>query len=470
MIIFNGFHHEEYVSIVEGLIVEKNLSEAYIIYENIKANVPLSCRAHFFQCANLSHQATYDFEGVLPLDNKTIKMFQFIEVESLKMMERDEICKKWSYDKRKEYYLKHLRYWNNVVLCKKIEAFVTSNIPHVVYDYIIYQLCKFYKIKVICFYQFQPGISFCLEDYKNPIPNFNDLAEIELHSRLKMELEFHNSSDQYNPFYMQENETVNSKFFLVEWIDIGRLYRIFKAIGKIVSLLIGKNSLIQWLEDRLAIKKNSLHRERCYLEYKENIDKVDLNSSFYFFPLHLQPELSTSPMAGVFVDQYLIVEMISRNIPENTFLFIKEHPNQDFSKRDLRYYQRLKNLKNVKLLPLGTSSKLLIKHSKAVITCTGTAGWEALLTGKKVLLFGDTFYKYSRFVYRVNSEKELLFAVSQVEGAGDEGFMEENVKFLRKLSSAFLNVDIDPEYCPYSSVKMIESIKKVQEIITRKLD
>ena len=128
---------------------------------------------------------------------------------------------------------------------------------------------------------------------------------------------------------------------------------------------------------------------------------IDLKANFVYFPLHLQPEMTTDSLGGVYRDQMLAIERVSELLPEGWFVYVKENPYQDEFRRGRCFFQRLKMLKNAKLVPNETSTYELIANSKFVATITGTAGWEALTGGRNVLTFGQAWYKRfpGAFVY-----------------------------------------------------------------------
>lgn len=114
---------------------------------------------------------------------------------------------------------------------------------------------------------------------------------------------------------------------------------------------------------------------------------------YVYFPLHLQPELTTAAQGGVFADQLLAVEALSAWVPEGCAIYLKENPKQTEKQRGPYFYQRLQTLPNVRLLGREESSAELIRNSVGVATITGTAGWEALFYGKPVLVFGAAWYR-----------------------------------------------------------------------------
>lgn len=110
------------------------------------------------------------------------------------------------------------------------------------------------------------------------------------------------------------------------------------------------------------------------------------------YPLHYEPEATLLYFAPKFSDQVDTIQRIAQNIPLNSVLVVKEHPAQ---KRYLlsQKFQRLKRKNsNVVYLPAEIPSFELITNAQAVITITGTLGWEALVMEKPVFLLGNTFY------------------------------------------------------------------------------
>ena len=114
---------------------------------------------------------------------------------------------------------------------------------------------------------------------------------------------------------------------------------------------------------------------------------------YVYFPLHLQPELTTAAQGDVFADQLLAVEALSAWLPKECAIYLKENPKQTEKQRGPHFYQRLRALPNVRLLSRQENSAELIQNSLGVATITGTAGWEALFQGKPVLVFGAAWYR-----------------------------------------------------------------------------
>ena len=134
-------------------------------------------------------------------------------------------------------------------------------------------------------------------------------------------------------------------------------------------------------------------------------------NSYYFYPLHLEPEAVVNYLAdGIYRNQIKLIENIAGQLPVGTYLYVKDHPH-DIGYRRVTDYLRLKAVPNVMLIHARESSKSIIQNSIGVITLNGTAGFEAMLLGKKVFTFGKAFYSISPlaiYVHNVRDLKDLL--------------------------------------------------------------
>ena len=135
-------------------------------------------------------------------------------------------------------------------------------------------------------------------------------------------------------------------------------------------------------------------------------DEPRLNESFILFPLHLQPEATTSLLAPMYLDQPSLVRQVARSLPIDCKLYVKEHPSM-VGQRALSYYKRFSDISSVRLISPWTDSHKLIQESKLVTTITGTAGLEALFYKTPVLAFGEPSYSKMEMVAR-GGDPELI--------------------------------------------------------------
>ena len=120
-------------------------------------------------------------------------------------------------------------------------------------------------------------------------------------------------------------------------------------------------------------------------------NKLSLKEDFLFFGFHLLTESSVTYRSLPYSNQIMIIEMISRVLPYNHYLYVREHPHWS-DKYTFKFLKGLKSLPNVKIISPEISIHDILSQSKGVISLTSTTGIEALMYGKPVLSFCSNIY------------------------------------------------------------------------------
>jgi hypothetical protein len=114
---------------------------------------------------------------------------------------------------------------------------------------------------------------------------------------------------------------------------------------------------------------------------------------FAYFAMHLQPEMTTSALGEDGYDsQARVVEDVLQALPEGWSLLLKENPKQDWRQRSPAFFARISRDPRVLWLDRRIPGKEVIARARAVLTISGTAGWEAARMGKPVVLMGRAWY------------------------------------------------------------------------------
>lgn len=258
------------------------------------------------------------------------------------------------------YFYKCLEVLKN----NSISCIIFSNVPHEGYDYIFYLIAKNMNIKtIICNQSLFPN-RFWIFSSINNFGDFNVSPKI---------------SDYCSSNYVLPKPS--------EWVNMqGTLNDRSYFIGDFIKEVSRKPHRFPLAMVRL------FHG----LQYRRNVNKVAIDpiagERFAYFPLHLQPELTTSALGGDFSDQISAIEELSFILPSGWYLYVKENPKQNEAYRGKLFFKRLMKLKNVRYIKRTYNSSKLIDNSKFVAVINGTAGWEAIFAKKPILIFGHAWF------------------------------------------------------------------------------
>ncbi len=114
-------------------------------------------------------------------------------------------------------------------------------------------------------------------------------------------------------------------------------------------------------------------------------------TDFIFFPLHSEPETALSVHGVKYQNQIELIRRLCQCVPIGWKVLIKEHP-RSIAYRRPGYYKKLLEIPNLYFVDCDTHPTKWIKKSRAVATISGFVGFEAMLMGKPVAVFGNVMY------------------------------------------------------------------------------
>lgn len=172
--------------------------------------------------------------------------------------------------------------------------------------------------------------------------------------------------------------------------------------GKTIATKMAHWLQLNSLRHQRIIKKRNRMREsqRILLQKALSAAATDIpDNPYVYFPLQYEPERTTNPDGGAFHDQLHTLMILRGFLPDNLSIAVKEHPSQFNASmkghrgRHPRFYDALRRIKGLHLLPASASSAELLRGCEAVATITGTAGLEGAALGKRSLIFGDAWFR-----------------------------------------------------------------------------
>ncbi len=395
-----------------------------------------------------------------PLGEALIASLSSAESETLTMMSK--LFETMQVNERKHLYYEYLRYWNGVLDRYRPDALIFPNVPHTVYDFVLYSLAKGRGIKVLLFELTRVNDRSLL---------IGDMAKGSM--MLKQEL-----------LLVQGKKYALSDLPLdVRAYYEGQIGESARARPKDIVDLLGRFSGLSVFKVKLRSFWTTLtiHKDLSVFgklityfprrlhanqktEYEGIEQKPDFEKPFVYVPLQYQPEATTSPLGGIFVDQLLMIETLAASLPQGFELYVKEHPLQwkprgldYFSYRYRGFYRAIALLPHVRLVPMETESSLLIEKGRCVASVNGTAGWEALLRGKPSLTFGYAWYRDCPGVFKISDSATCKAALQKVEAGLSVG-KQEIIDYLYVFGKIAMN-GFREQYCmDVSKVSVEQSI------------
>lgn len=172
-----------------------------------------------------------------------------------------------------------------------------------------------------------------------------------------------------------------------------------------------KNEVTRWYRiNRLKVKRGFF----TTFNPREN---------YVFFPIHFIEDSQVTVREQFYYNQFELVRQLALSMPVGMTLYTKTHPD-DLGGIPLEKLQELRRIPNVRLLGPLTNSHDIIKHARAVITINSTAGWEAMLYKKPLLVLGTVFYAHQKDVIRVGDLRTMPFKMQ--EALNRKQFYDEN--------------------------------------------
>jgi len=167
------------------------------------------------------------------------------------------------------------------------------------------------------------------------------------------------------------------------------------------------------------------------------VKQLDYSKPFVYFPLHFEPEqVLLIGDAQFYSNQIAVIANISRSLPIDYVLFVKEHPAMKIGGwRENYFYEQIMELPNVILIHPSVSSEEIIKKCSLVITIGGTTAQEAAFYNKSAITFTDQIYSILPSVYKLRTLEELPEAIrTSLNRKVNPSDVEEYIKIINENS------------------------------------
>lgn len=371
------------------------------------------------------------------LDVDFIKKMIPYEMQAIQMMDRmDRDRHSFSFMERQRHFRLLLRKWSYLLDYLDVDVVISATVPHRVYDYAIYFLCK---QKGIPFFAFREtafiGRIIPVDNLHKVNSNLGQTSSADVISKETLPEDIQANLDKLRkdydaaePSYMKQHVSRDKK----DQSLIGNINKVIskmklstkKVIGKEGILTVGfpsfnklkhlsiEDSYTPLLTHITRKVKGVRYKNKLRRYYQSIISQVDYRKKYVFFAMHYQPEMTSNPAGDIFADQTLCIDTLLKYLPNDYHIYIKEHKSQFYAHTDghtsrmRTFYDDVLKYDRVTFVSLDEDVFKLIENAAGVSTVTGTIGWEALAKGKPVIIFGMSWYENYEGVLKVKNSQD----------------------------------------------------------------
>lgn len=368
--------------------------------------------------------------------------FHWVKDEAIKMLDRIDAHDLWGRKVREAFFYRQLLKACALVDSAQADFLLLSESPHDVLSYLIWRVCRIVGMPCLHFEaaSIAPAlvmVSACSSGLKK-IPRASGVEEPGFETVLRCVRDYLRRFESgFQPTYMiaqKEKEAVHASF--------GRRFRDFLLRLYPVSLAV-------YREDMACKGGAALAARRLKLWGREKTDELRRayagkgrsdfwGQDFLYFPLHYEPERTTSPDGGVYYDQIRAVLELRARLPKSFLLVIKEHPSQHyknmrgFKGREKSLYDLLEGIEGVLLASPEIPSSRLISSCRGLVTVTGTAALESVCSGRPALVLGNAWFLGAPGTYVENEFHRFMDACLEDRAGWGESVRDWIVAYFSK--------------------------------------
>jgi hypothetical protein len=333
-----------------------------------------------------------------PLDKPLLTSLSYHESIFLKMMDRQNYNGALTYYERISTYHSQFMYWKGVLEHFKPDVVVYRIEPHVSHEYALYALCRIMDIPTVMFQRT------ALPGHVYPVRSFEE------------------GSETIRKAYIRALEMGNQHQGSLSPETVSHLEKLSKTYDNAIPFhLRYKLSHHKKAGDAAGPVATLLRVTRALYNANRLAKSVDTAKPYIFTALQCEPERQTCPVGGLFGNQYLMVDLLSKLVPDSWKIYVKEHISQfkDYQAveraKTKEFYDMIASRPNVEIVPLTYNSFELIDHAKASATVSGTVGWESVVRGKPTLLFGHSWYSECNGVFVTHTIEDCKKAIQKIK-------------------------------------------------------
>ena len=514
-VVLINFSHDSYLTkVAEQLCLDKKNEISWLVSHQLPTKDSLLNNLNFLDASFLYNKSNFSkcFNSINQCDLSFQECEKLVEAQVIVQKSIDRISPVTnSIHYTEEYFWSLCTYLKSFFLKKKITNIIFDAVPHLSFELTFFFVAKMMGIKTFILGKTSiASVSCILEDFRNfklnwkfdykdeaISPNFNlEKSENEIIDDQK-ESEFskglidgqfpENKKDDIFRNYIKSNVILNKLYnsyhlrFLVILIRTLFEKKKLQKIGANYNYKLNSTFAFNENINRYDyIRTNLIYLKKNYLLKKKDSElltdtRILENIDYIFYPLHFQPESSTLPSAMYFENQELIIRMLSKALPKNWKLVVKEHPKQlkldlrNLHFRNLDFYQNIKNIDNVLFYSSSSDYSKIFKLSKINCSISGSIIWSSLLNGIPSIIFVDQWLSECKSVRLALSVEELIIAIEQLLKKKKINVHSDVIDFLNDHRSYFIDGIIYERHIRFLKSDINISIKNLAKAISKRV-
>jgi len=361
------------------------------------------------------------------IDRQSYTTFSAFEGETLRMMDRlrDRGPKypfEDNFNTRRKMFIKYCSFWSQYLKKNEISHIIFNGLPHEVYSFVLFKIAKSLKISTLILHPEKVGIP-----RKTDGVNFEFYPQKTMHQRLFYVSESIEDVGVWNLSQRIKEASKNFGFELVNGDPLSAVVETFNHSTAQPIKIIRQSSLLRLFKELKNVSKRPreiyLFLCRAFLsnlqrrEHSKIAKSSESHQNVVIFFLSYQPEESSSPRAGIFVEQFVAIKSVADSLPDGWILRVREHPDQ-YGRRRPRargFLREISDLSRVSIVPLEETVNDSFDGVRAVVGITGTSCIEAWFRKIPLLLFGEMFLKNAPGVFFIETLADIRDAFEKIQ-------------------------------------------------------
>ncbi len=340
-------------------------------------------------------------------------------------------------------------YFSNFLIEKKIDIIIFANCPHQGIDIALWYAGKQRNLETVFFWQVPLFYSLTKTDdingkflFSSSIEDHDLICKDKIFKSLKKKVNLNENYRKLSIAFVSSQKKKNLSFY--EFIRTLKFYTLFRKyslknfIRHLFALLILKKS----------VRKHFLYLKNLISSISiKTEDELNYSKPYIYFPLHWQPEMTTSILGGKFTEISDAILLLAKYAEERGInILVKENPRQTHFQRGGNFFRRLNKSKNVKFVSTSIGAESLISNSCGIATITGSTALEAIFSSKHSFVFGNPWFKKCKAIHTYQNKKDIHNFLDAIELGDPDGGEEVLNNFLFDLAPKLCDGVIDPYY------------------------